>query len=125
MSTCNRAEILIERSLASVLAQDYDNLEVIVVDDMSTDDTERRVRDLGDARVKYVRMTGQVLPPGMGAGIGARNLGLTLANGDFITHLDDDDAYEPERVSKLLRFAQEERAEFVWHPFLWQELPGQ
>lgn len=125
ISTYNRAEILVGRSLASVLRQDYDNFEVIVVDDMSSDDTEQRVRALADPRIHFVRMTGHVLPPGLGAGIEARNLALTLAGGDFITHLDDDDEYEPDRIRKLVQFARDERAELVWHPFWWQEKTDQ
>lgn len=125
ISTYNRAELVVARSLASVIRQDYDNLEVIIVDDDSTDDTERRVRALGDPRVIFTRMAGRVLPPEVSAGVEALNLGLAMATGDFITHLDDDDEYEPDRISKLIRFVQTERIEFVWHPFRWQETEDQ
>ena len=47
-----------------------------------------------------------------------------MVTGDLITHLDDDDEYTPDRVGKLVRFLQESRAEFVWHPFWWQERQG-
>ena len=121
VSTYNRADLLVERSLASLLRQDHDHLEIIVVDDGSTDDTQRRVRQIGDPRIVYARLVDHVLPPELGAGIEARNLGLAMATGDFVTHLDDDDEYVPDRIGKLVRFAQQERAEFVWHPFWWQE----
>ena len=125
ISTYNRAQLLVERSLDSVLRQDYDRIEAIVVDDASTDDTERRVRALGDARITFVRMIDHSLPKELSAGVEARNLGLAMATGDFITHLDDDDEFTTDRVGKLLSFAQQERAEFVWHPFWWQEVAGQ
>ena len=124
ISTYNRAAVLVERSLASVLKQDYDNLEVIIIDDASSDETERRVREIGDSRIIYARLTDHVLPPELSAGVEALNLGLAMASGDFVTHLDDDDEYVPDRIRALVRFAQQERVEFVWHPFWWQETPN-
>ena len=56
----------------------------------------------------------------MVAGTTAMNYALDLANGDFITHLDDDDRHRPDRLSKLVQFIQETRSDLVWHPF-WRE----
>ena len=123
ISTYNRGAVLVERSLASVLGQSYDNLQIIVVDDGSTDDTAERVRKVGDPRVVYARLSDHVLPPELSAGVEALNLGLAMARGDFVTHLDDDDEYVPDRIRDLVRFSQQERVEFVWHPFWWQETP--
>lgn len=53
--TYNRAEKLVQ-SVVSVLNQDYDNFEVIVVDDAGDDDTEERIRKLEDNRVRYIRL---------------------------------------------------------------------
>ena len=52
------------------------------------------------------------------------NEGLRLAQGDFVTHLDDDDEHLPDRLSRLLRCAQERRADIVWHPFWTERVTG-
>jgi hypothetical protein len=54
------------------------------------------------------------------AGTTAVNYTLKLANGDFITHLDDDDKHLPERIGKLVQFIQKTHADLVCHPF-WRE----
>ena len=53
--TYNRAEKLIQ-SVLSVLNQDYETLEIIVVDDAGKDDTEEQILKLGDNRVRYIRL---------------------------------------------------------------------
>ncbi len=58
----------------------------------------------------------------MVAGTVPMNLALSLARGDFVTHLDDDDEHTGNRIEKLLSLVRETRAEFVWHPF-WRETP--
>jgi glycosyltransferase involved in cell wall biosynthesis len=57
----------------------------------------------------------------MVAGTAAVNHALDLSNGDFITHLDDDDEHLPGRIAKLVGFAQRSRIDLVWHPF-WREM---
>lgn len=87
--TYNRAESL-ERAVDSVLAQTHQALDVIIVDDGSTDDTaERYARRYGsDRRVRYLRQTNQ----GVSA---ARNLGLRAVRGAYIALLDSDDTWKP------------------------------
>ena len=51
MATLDRAELLIERSIASVLAQTHRNLQIVVVGDNCTDDTMQRLAPLGDSRI--------------------------------------------------------------------------
>jgi glycosyltransferase involved in cell wall biosynthesis len=121
ISTYNRARLLVERSLRSVLDQDYSALEVIVVGDGCTDDTEERIRAIADERVTYLNFVDRTIPAHLGAGAEPANLALSMARGDLITHLDDDDEFTPDRIGKLVRFLQESHAEFVWHPFWWQE----
>ncbi len=86
LTTHNRAR-LIGRSLRSVLAQTHRDLEVLVVDDASTDDTESVVNAFGDPRVRYVRRSVNGGPPA------ARNEGLRLARGEFVAFQDDDDEW--------------------------------
>jgi len=90
----------IRRSLASLLAQTYPHLEVIVVDDGSTDGTADAVRELADPRIVYVRQDNL----GIGA---ARNSGIRASRGEYVTLLDADDVYLPEKVRKQVTFLEQ------------------
>jgi hypothetical protein len=131
ISTYNRARLLVERCLASVVAQDYPNLEIVVVGDGCSDETEEAVAQVGDPRIRFENLPQRELYPEdpearwMVAGTASGNRALTLARGDLITHLDDDDEFTPDRISKLVAFLRETRAELVWHPFWWEVVSGQ
>jgi glycosyltransferase involved in cell wall biosynthesis len=87
--TYNRATRVLVAT-RSVLAQTYPHVEVLVVDDGSTDDTEQRIAaEFGaDPRVRYVRQAN--------AGVAAaRNRGLAGARGEYIAFLDSDDVWRP------------------------------
>lgn len=128
IATSHRAEVLIERAIRSVRDQTYPHLEIVVVGDHTMDDTEARLAALGDDRIRFVnlRERGPYPPPGDDrwyvAGSMAMNHALSLCTGHFVTHLDDDDAMERDRVETLLAAAREQRADFLWHPF-WSESP--
>lgn len=72
-------------SVESVLNQSYSNVEVLVIDDGSTDDTEAEISNL-DSRVRYIKQEN-------GGVTVARNTGLRAATGDFIAFLDSDDSW--------------------------------
>jgi glycosyltransferase involved in cell wall biosynthesis len=93
--TYNRAYVLGD-AIRSVLAQTYRPLEVIVVDDGSKDNTEEVVRAFRD-EVRYVRQEN--------AGVAAaRNVGFTLARGEFIGLVDSDDRWLPWKVALQVAF---------------------
>ena len=101
LPTYSRRRIL-PRTIASVLAQDEKNFELIIVDDCSVDDTGSYLASLNDPRIR-------VLKPSNNLGTaGARNLGLEAARGEFVALLDDDDVYLERRLSAPLAvFAHE------------------
>ena len=93
--TYNRAYI-IGKTIDSVLAQTYRPIEIIVIDDGSTDDTRRVVTSYGDS-VRYVHQANTGVP-------GARNAGFALARGDFLALVDSDDCWHPWKLELQVEF---------------------
>lgn len=92
ITTHNRAGVVPE-TIDSVLAQTYEAIEVIVVDDGSTDDTAAMLRRRYGDRVRYVRQENQGVEM-------ARNRGIRFSTGDYLNFLDDDDLMLPEKIEK-------------------------
>lgn len=90
--TYNRSRVLAE-AIGSVLAQTYQDFEILVVDDGSTDDSDRMILERfgGEPRVRYLRQRNS----GPGA---ARNLGIRSSAGEMIAFLDSDDLWLPEKL---------------------------
>ncbi len=86
----------VSRALDSVLGQDYPDLELIVVDDGSTDGTHRRLAAYGDA-IRVVRQGNR----GVSA---ARNIGVASASGALIAFLDSDDCWLPGKLERQVAF---------------------
>lgn len=93
--TYNRITTL-PRAMDSVLNQTYGNLELIVVDDGSTDGTQEYVRGVSDKRVRYVKGDGNRGPAA------ARNLGVKLARGEYIAFQDSDDEWHLDKLEKQM-----------------------
>jgi glycosyltransferase involved in cell wall biosynthesis len=91
--TYNRAELL-PRSVGSVLRQNFEDFELIVVDDGSTDDTSSVVMRIDDPRFRHVRRENGGLSR-------ARNTGFEHSTGRFIIYLDDDDEAYPDWLGAL------------------------
>ena len=107
LPTRNRAH-LVPRAIASVLAQDYRDFELLVVDDASTDATPEVLAGIAknDSRVRLYRLEQQ------GGAPAARNVALRAVAGRYATGIDDDDEMLPNRLSSLLH-AWDERYAFV------------
>lgn len=95
--TFNRVDLL-PSTIESVLAQTFGDLEVLVVDDGSTDGTGDYVTSLTDPRVRYLRNEWSGLPAVN------RNTGIRAARGEFIAFLDSDDLWLPEKLEKQVGF---------------------
>jgi hypothetical protein len=128
--TAHRPDLLVSRCLHSLQAQTYRNLQIIVVGDHCTDDTPARVAALRDDRISFHNLParGPYPPPGPDrwrvAGTHPANKALSLCEGQFICHLDDDDRFEPERIAIMVAAAQANEADFCWHPFQWENADG-
>jgi glycosyltransferase involved in cell wall biosynthesis len=92
------AEPFIERTLASVMAQTHKKIEIIVVDDGSTDETASIVRRLaiGDPRIKLLQQKNSGVAS-------ARNAGVRASKGIYIAPIDADDLWHPTKLEKQLR----------------------
>lgn len=117
--THNRVELLINRSLPSILLQTYSNLEVIVVAHGCTDYTAEIVRMLSDERIKVIELPReQTYPPSLenhwvAGRVAATNAGLAACTGQWIATNDDDDEWSPYLIETLLYAAQKDDLEFV------------
>lgn len=98
--TYNRAKT-IERAVNSVLNQTFSDLELLVVDDCSTDDTAEIIKNYKDERLVYIRHE-----KNRGEG-GARNTGIQNSRAEYIAFLDSDDEWLPDKLSKQLQLIQE------------------
>ena len=95
--TYNRAD-KIEKSISSVLGQTFEDFTMIVVDDCSSDNTEKVVRSIPDKRIVYYRLT-----ENKGAAE-ARNEGVRLAQTEFIAFQDSDDCWLPDKLEKQIGY---------------------
>lgn len=103
----NKADFTI-RTIESVLNQTYTNIEIIVVDDGSTDDTPRKIIKYND-QVTYIRKEN-------GGACSARNAGIKAASGDYVALIDCDDIYYPEKIQKSVEcLASDPEIGFVYN----------
>ncbi|MBI3772172.1 MAG: glycosyltransferase [Gammaproteobacteria bacterium] len=107
LPTYNRAYVL-PHAIRSVLSQTYSNLELIVVDDNSSDNTRAIVESFSDPRIHYVRNEPNLKLPR------ALNRGFSLARGDYLTWTSDDNMYAPTAIEKMVNALQNTDCEFVY-----------
>jgi glycosyltransferase involved in cell wall biosynthesis len=98
IATYNRA-ILLPRAIQSVFRQSYQDFEIIIVDDCSSDNTREVVLSMCDPRIRYIRHNANRGPAG-------RNTGITAARGQYIAFLDDDDEWRQDKLEKQLKVAE-------------------
>ncbi|SFM09183.1 glycosyltransferase family 2 protein [Halanaerobium salsuginis] len=104
------SEEFISETIESVLVQSYSNWEMIIVDDCSTDNGVNIVKKYkeNDNRIKLVQ-----LKKNSGAAV-ARNTAIKVAKGRYISFLDSDDLWQPEKLEKQIQFMQENDYAFTY-----------
>jgi glycosyltransferase involved in cell wall biosynthesis len=93
--TCDRAEPL-RVAISSVLAQTFQDFEIVVVDDAASDATREVVDSFGERRMQYIRH------PARRGGSAARNTGIRASRADCLAFLDDDDEWFPTKLQKQM-----------------------
>ena len=107
--TYNRKDLL-ERAVHSALDQTGADLEILIMDDGSTDGTREAWEDREDSRIRYVHLP-------HGGACKARNEGLARARGDYAAFLDSDDTWEKDKLERQIAFLQETGADIVFCAF--------
>lgn len=93
--TYNRSELL-KKAIYSLQLQRHQNLEIIIIDDCSTDETEEVVAAMDDSRIKYIKHETNR------GGSEARNTGIKHATGEYVGFLDSDDQWLPDKLEQQL-----------------------
>jgi glycosyltransferase involved in cell wall biosynthesis len=109
--TRNRWELLSRHALPSALGQEHVDVEVVVVDDASTDGTAERLSALSDERVRVGR-------PERRGQAHARNAGIAEARGEWVAFLDDDDVWSPRKLRAQLDATEATGAVWAYAPML-------
>ncbi|MGP8058355.1 MAG: glycosyltransferase family 2 protein [Acidimicrobiales bacterium] len=119
IATYNRAKILCERTIPSVLAQTYDNFEVVIVGDGCDEETEERLAAFSDPRIRFINLPYRTPYPSEPrrrwevAGGPGKNLAAELARGHWLALIDDDDEFSPDHIEVLVDEALRGRHEMV------------
>ncbi len=100
------AERTIKRCIDSITNQSYSNIEIIVIDDGSTDGTLKEIELIKDNRIIYQRQNN------MGVSI-SRNKGLKISNGDFVMFVDADDMIDLDLVNQMVELAETNSLDMV------------
>ena len=118
--TYNRAPILMERAVDTVLSQTYQNLELIIVGDHCTDNTAELLSTIKDPRLKFYNLPSRkknysqtIENHWLAGGAAPANAAMAMASGQWIARVDDDDTWTKDHVEKLLNFARANDYEFV------------
>ena len=107
MPSYNTAQYIAE-TIQSVINQTYQNWELIIVDDCSTDDTDIVVGRIKDPRIRYIKNE-----KNSGAAV-SRNRALRAANGRWVAFLDSDDLWKPEKLERQIRFMLKKKCYFSY-----------
>ncbi len=103
----------VSKTVESVISQTYINWEMIIVDDCSTDQTSKIIKEYSDfdSRIKYYK-----LDTNSGAAV-ARNQGIKMANGRYIAFLDSDDLWDDIFLNEQIDFIVSGKYEFVYSEY--------
>ena len=103
---CYNAALYIKKTLNSILSQTDIDVEIIIVDDGSIDQSKKIVDTISNERIKYYYQ------PNKGVST-ARNLGFSHANGKYVIFFDADDLMQKDYIKELVSFIEKQKLDFV------------
>ena len=104
-------ELFLKKAIDSCLNQTYNNLELIIVNDCSTDSTEQIIMSYSDSRIKYIKNeTNQKLPNSL-------NIGFRHARGEYLTWTSDDNYYDENAIQSMVDAIEAECVDLVCAPY--------
>ena len=107
------SEKYIKECINSVINQTYKNLEIIVIDDKSTDKTLEVIKTIKDKRIKVITLS-------KNKGVSnARNIGIKKSTGDYISFIDSDDYWIKEKISKQISFMEKNDYTFIYSSYIY------
>ena len=121
LPTRNRAQMLKERAIPTVLGQTYKNWELLIVGDACTNETEQIVRSFNDPRIKYFNLPEKIYhypkddpkAEWLAGPVMVLNKALDMVTGDYIARLDDDDLWLDRHLERSLDLLYAEKADFI------------
>lgn len=112
------AEKNIDNTIHSVLGQSYDNWELIIVDDHSTDKTLEVIGQFKSEKIRVI-----ICKKNTGA-INATNRGIRAARGKYLAFIDAGDVWQPDKLSRQLNFMSENKAGLVFSSYVFADVKG-
>lgn len=111
ITPCHNSDSVISETLESVINQSYQNWELLIVDDCSTDNSANIIRQYGakDTRIKYIKTHTASGSPSL-----PRNIGIENASGKYIAFLDSDDVWLPNKLEKQVNYIEENGYDIVY-----------
>ena len=103
---CFNAALYIKKTLDSILSQNDIDIEIIIVDDGSTDQSKKIVDTISNEKIKYYYQTNEGVST-------ARNLGFSHAKGKYVVFFDADDLMQKDYIKELVSFIEKENLDFV------------
>lgn len=114
---CYKHEKFVERCLNSVAAQTYDNIEVIIVDDCSPDNSVKKIEQVINSKIWIAKFDNRTKFYPFNQNQGAHNAidhGIKQSTGELIALLNSDDLYHQDRLSRIVEVMQNQNHQFVF-----------
>lgn len=124
VATYNRSEILVGRTIPSILNQSYENIEIVVVGDRCIDNTPLKISSITDSRLRFTDLPRRGSYPNNVSdrwfvqGTTPRNFGMKIARGKWFVFISDDDIMLPHQIEVMLSFVQSKNLEFASSAYL-------